>query len=295
MAMKWRKKDEQTLKKQIARFNASIKQLSLRNPEIADAGLYPSMKSYSIAREDITSRKEYNNFIKSIERWFQKPRKGKIVSGKRKGAVSDPREIIQKGPIKTTRWAYNEVRYATQRIEAAKKKRYAHRTHPTTTAMEREMEVVTPSQKLKEISAKIERAKKNPYSQYGPEEAAQSWATFEKMVYKRQGDKYMEELNARFYNNYLTTLYENFGYAHYREMVDKITEYNLDGEMLFQLVDRNPELFIEYLYGPEQEENKYEQWMDTFFEEAPKIVKEFGMDLEEVRKKAEALREYALS
>lgn len=102
-AMKWRKEDEKKLSKAVRKFNASITNISKKNPEIAEAGLYPEKLSVKALRSNILTRSDYNRTLSSIERWF-KPKS---------------REIITKSGIMMTRYSYKESIYQYQRELAA--------------------------------------------------------------------------------------------------------------------------------------------------------------------------------
>lgn len=237
--MTWRKKDELKLARYIRKFNTSLTLYARKFPEIADSGLLPEkLNAREIRKSDIT-RKDFNNLMKSIDRWFS-PKN---------------REIITRAGIKMTRWEYNEALYAAQRINASKKKR---RDIAVNSLRQRNKvgKDISPSEKLKEIQGRLEK------DGYGAEEATGAWKLFVQQVQARSTEGYIDKQGAIYYNNYHTAIYENFSDRNAKLYADFLEDFRLSGDELYELIGRFPALDIDYLYGPDDEDNKFQMLLE---------------------------------
>lgn len=244
MEMRWRQKDIKKLTSYVRKFNTSITKLSQRFPELADVGMIPNKLSVKQIRESGTSRRDFNRLMSRIDRWF-KP-----------GA----REIIQRNGIKMTRWEYQN---ALNNAQAVSYNHRARRDRADKSSRQKKQvgEDKWVSTKLKELEKKIHV---DNISEFTPEMARESWKVFTKTLEKQSSDEYFREQSLRYYDNYHTAIYENFSDDNARELANFIEDFRLSGDELFDLIGKYPYLDIDYLYGPEEEEEKLSVIMSSF-------------------------------
>ena len=244
--MVWRKKDIQKLTTYVRKFNASITKLTKANHDIASAGLLPEKLSVEKIRSQELSRKDFNIIISRIDRWF-KPK---------------ARDVIVKGGLQMTRWEFNEVRYAEQRVNYQKKKRLEKSTRNLRRKGQLENKVITTAQKLADIEKRLKEP--NPEGIYEFEEAYQSWESFKKRMFMQSSDKYREEQEALYYYNYNKAIYQNFNDDHARAISWRLEDFQLSGGELYEIIGDYPELDIDFMYDPDAEEEKFQYWMELF-------------------------------
>lgn len=243
MEMRWRKKDVERLTTYVRKFNTSITKLSQRFPELADVGLLPGRLSTREIRDSEISRKDFNRLLKKIDRWFQ----------------PKSREVITRNGIKMTRWEYQNALNDVQRINYNRSvlRKRANRSGRQARQVGEDKAV---SKKLQELQSRIHV---DDYSEFTPEMARQGWLNFTKTVSKQSTDEYYAQQSARYYDNYNTAIYENFSDPYDTSLANFLEDFRLSGEELFDLIGAYPQLDIDYMYGPEEEESKLEQIWDT--------------------------------
>lgn len=243
MEMRWRKKDIQKLATYLRKFNTSITKLSQRFPELADSGLLPTKLSTKEIRDSEISRRDYNRLLKKIDRWFQ----------------PKSREIITRNGIKMTRWEYQNALNDAQRINYSRAKRRKQAGFSNRQIQQAGQD--------KSVSAKLaslqERIHTDEYSEFTAEMAREGWIAFTKALQKQSTDEYYAQQSARYYDNYNTAIYENFSDPYDTQLANFLEDFRLSGDELFDLIGRYPQLDIDYMYGPEEEESKLEMLWDT--------------------------------
>ena len=91
-SIRWRRSDEQELRRVVKNFNSKLSRIIKKNPEIAN--YLPDRQSYKDLRESITSRQEFNRHLASLKRFSTKGAENIVVS---------------KTGLKTTAWERKEV------------------------------------------------------------------------------------------------------------------------------------------------------------------------------------------
>lgn len=242
--MRWREKDRRLFTTNIRKFNTSITKLGKQYPELADAGLLPSKLDINALRASELTRKDFNILMRQIDRWF-KPKS---------------RDIITRGGIKMTRWEYQNTLNAVQRINAQKAKTRQAAKH-SSRQRKQAGEDKSVSKKLQDIKQRLSES--NEYSEYTPDMAQQAWKSFVSTVARQSTDEYQEERNALYYYNYNKAIYENFSDGNDTAVANFLEDFRLTGEELFNLIAEFPVLDIDYMYGPEEEDNKIEVITET--------------------------------
>lgn len=259
--IKWRKVDEVKLAKSVRKFNASLTRLSKQNPEIFDAGLYPDRVTVSNIKDRILSRTDYNREIARLNRWFDK------------GA----RDIITKSGIKMTRYAYKEATYDYRRQLNAYNKSLAEAHDNLRKQAQLGNAPISPAAKLAELETRRTDSSEN--NNETPENLENSWAMYLLNLSKRSSDKYILQTNNLFYTNYVTTLYENLTPEHANDIQALMYTLQLTGYEMYLLTTINPDLDIEYLYGPEKEESKYNYVFENLYTTYWKAVRKGLIDM----------------
>lgn len=106
-SIKWRDQDVDLLKKQIRNFNRKIDRLTKKGDPQIVAALPPKM-SLKTARQQITTRAEYNKTLKSIERFTERGSEALIRT---------------KGGVEAPKFEVKELEARVRSINAARKKR----------------------------------------------------------------------------------------------------------------------------------------------------------------------------
>lgn len=249
--MRWRKKDELVLSKAVRKFNTSLTVISKKHPELADVGLLPEKLSVSAIKASEPTRKDFNNILRSIDRWFAKGN----------------RDIITRGGVKMTRWEYKETLYANQRLNARKKQRLKASTRSIRQQGRKENEIKTVDEKLREIERKLNS---NLGGDYGFEEARGSWEVFRKRVLAQSTEGYQDEKDALYYYNYNKSIYENFTDFNATTLSNFLEDFRLEGDELYAITGKYPEIDIEFMYSRFEEEEKINYIMEML----PKAVKD---------------------
>lgn len=254
--IKWRPEDTKKLSRAVQKYNTSITKLSKKNPEIAEAGLYPDKISVKMLKERILTRSDFNREISAINRWF-KPK---------------ARDIITKSGIKMTRYSYRESVYNYQREMSIYKKNLSEARENLRKQSQLGKPPVSPSEKLKQI-AKI-RADNSVYNNNDEENLQNSWAVYQMNLAKRSSDKYIQETNNLFYTNYVSALGENFTPEHANDIQALMYTLQLTGYEMYLLTTINPDLDIEFIYGPDTEEAKYNYVYENLYKTYWRAVRE---------------------
>lgn len=244
--MRWRKRDVEKLTSYVRKFNTSITKYGQKNPEIADAGLLPSKIDIKKIRDSDITRKDFNNMLKSIDRWF-KPK---------------ARDIIHKAGVPMTRWDYNETLYGVQRINYQKNLRKSYATVSLRQRYAKENEVKSVRDKLESIQRRLNA--NSELSSFSPEDAASAWKIFRMQVTAQSTEGYMDEKNALYYYNYNKAIYENFSGELATQLSNRLEDLRLTGDELYQITGAYPEVDIEFIYSPEEAQAKFEYIMEMY-------------------------------
>lgn len=244
--MMWRKKDITKLTSYARKFNTSITKYGQKHPELADAGLLPSKIDIKSVRDSDITRKDFNNMLKSIDRWF-KPK---------------AREIIHKAGVPMTRWDYHETLYGVQRINYQKNLRKSYATVSLRQRYAKENEVKSVRDKLESIQRRLKN--QSELSSFSPEDAASAWKIFRMQVTAQSTEGYMDEKNALYYYNYNKAIYENFSGELATQLSNRLEDLRLTGDELYQITGAYPEVDIEFIYSPEEAQAKFEYIMEMY-------------------------------
>lgn len=245
--IKWRKKDLKKLSTYIGKFNRSLTLESRKNPELADAGILPDRMAKDEVMSQIRTRSDFNRFLRRVDRWF-KPKAREVTT--------------LKSGIKSTNWAYAEARYAEQSINRKRDAILKKYNLSERSAKEIGLANVDIASKLNQIEKRLTSKARNNNTDI--ENEMVGWKNFVASLMNLSTDTYFDSRNQRFYDNYMSALFNHFTEEHARQIKEMVESYGLNGFQLFIATTYDDTLDIDFMYGPEQEEDKYTAIMNTF-------------------------------
>lgn len=220
--IKWRKTDEQKLAKAVRKFNAKRTRLLKQVPELEE--FLPKRLNVKEIKNDVKTRRDFNNVINSVERFMKK------------GAE---KPIVTKEGIKTTAYQKRELEI---KVRAINSRRSA------------ELKKASPSTEkgtMGTIRANNLRPKK-----YDLDKIKRSdWDKFVESVEKQSKDSYSAEQYDRYKDNFIRGLENVFGEKG-RELIEIAKQIN--PETLTQMFYDDPILQIDFIYDPLEMDIKIE-------------------------------------
>lgn len=220
--IKWRKTDEQKLAKAVRKFNAKRTRLLKQVPELEE--FLPQKLNVKDIKNDVKTRRDFNNVINSIERFMKK------------GAE---KPIVTKEGIKTTVYQKRELEIKVRAINArraAELKKAAPSTEKGTMGSVREKNLSPKKYNLD----KIKRS---------------DWDKFVESVEKQSKDSYSAEQYDRYKENFLKGLENVFGEKG-QNLINIAKQ--IDPETLTQMFYDDPILQIDFIYDPIEMDLKIE-------------------------------------
>ena len=196
--IKWRKSDEQELAKAVRKFNAKRTRLINKFPEMED--FLPERLSVKDIKGDITTRNEFKNQLKSIERFM------------RKGAE---KPIITETGIKTTAYEKKEVGIKVRAINVRK----AHERKKADVSTEKGTMGTIKANNLLPKHYNIDKIDKS------------SWDKFKKGVEKQSKEDYWSGKSEKYKQNYLSVIKDILGIIG-KDLYDYVE--SLDSDFIYE-------------------------------------------------------------
>lgn len=240
--IRWRDKDVTKLRNYVRKFNASITRFENQHPEYSGWQI-PQRLNFSNLQKQIQSRADFNYYLNKIDRWFKK------------GA----RELVSYNGILITKWDRKELQYAQQRQKSMIKR--FKKEFSTSPSVLRNAGIYEqdPAAKLKSILKDINDD--SPNNNYTEENGIQAWRNFRKKVEERGSEKFRENLRHRLFNSFFKTLETVFSEEQQQDIKDLMENYKINSLELYSMRTYYDEFNIDWVYGPEDAEDKYEQIM----------------------------------
>ena len=212
--IKWRDSDNKKLAEEVRKFNAKRTRLIKKLPEMVD--FLPEKLSVKELREQITTRKDFNREIKSIERF--------MIKGSEK-------PIISQTGIKTTEWEKKEIALKVRRINLQRK---------------RELEQAAPSTEKGTMGSV--RANNLQPKKFDIDKIKKSdWEKFVESVEKQSRANYQGEKMQKYKENYLRAILDNLGEAG-KELFEYVSR--LDAAFIYNNYYDDPILQIGFTSDP---------------------------------------------
>lgn len=216
--IKWREQDVDLLRKQIRNFNRKIDRLMKAGAPEVKAALPPKM-SMKTARAQIETRADYNRMLKSI---------GRVT------ARGSEKLVTTKGGVTAPEFEIKELQARVRFINAQRKKRLA---------------------KLPEIEpgdlpmmGRVTREQLKPKTAPG-KIVPSGWEKYKESVYKQSSPEYYKTGDARYVQNYIKGIEENFSKKDADAIKQMIKDNYTDEEFVMTSLE-NEELSISFQYDP---------------------------------------------
>lgn len=224
--IKWRDSDRKALATAVRKFNSKRTKLLKVVPELED--FLPKKASVKEIKDSVRTRRDFNNELKSLERFLAK------------GAE---KPIVTKEGVKTTQYQKRELRIKVNAINARRRaelKKAAPSTEKGTMGTIRENNLLPKN-------ADINKVKKS------------DWAKYVESVEKQSKDSYSDERIERYKENYLKGLENAFGENgnHIKQLASQ-----LSGDVLMDMYYNDPVLQLDFIYDPLEMEVKIESMED---------------------------------
>lgn len=219
--IRWTKNDARTVVNLVRQFNAKITRVSRRNPSLA--GIQPERINSQAIQEMLKqmTRRDFNRWLGRTRRYLEK------------GAELP---YTTKQGVKTTVWQFRETTNDFRSINA-KRRAELKRLAPSTT---------------KGTMGSIEqlqlRPRKNTIQEVLPKDWERFIANIERQTYSRE----REIKSSKYQQNYIQAIRNEMG--HQPELEDLVRQ--IDPMDLFDLYAANPLVQIDFVYAPEEIEEK---------------------------------------
>lgn len=213
-SIKWRKSDQEKLAKTVKTYNAKIARKAKKTPEAAS--FLPTKVNVKDIKKSISTRNDFNKIIARLERVKKK----------------DAFDLIQtsSGNI-ITKYEKREVAYAIREINRKR------------AALRKQANVSTEKGTMGAVRSMNINPKKNNYQSI----RKSKWRLFVENVERQATDKYYEEKNELYKENYIKGLKTVFGEK--TPLIGKIRM--LSAKKLVELYYEEPDMQLEFLYSSE--------------------------------------------
>lgn len=243
--IKWRDKDDKKLAAYVRKFNAKITRESNKNPDIADSGIYPAKISVKDIKSRIVTRNDFNKELRSIDRAFNK------------GAF----DIIDTSAgFKLTKWEVKDITLAVKRINKRRRETRQKAGISEKRAKELKLNDISVEDVLKEIGKRIKQAPKNTMVDIANEK--QAWTNFVKKVRMEDNPGWFEKKNAAYMKGYTKALMHELGWDKAKKIIKMIRQLGITPYQLFLINLSNDRTDIDFVYGAEGIEEKFEALME---------------------------------
>lgn len=239
--IRWRGKDEKALQYAVSAFNAKLTRLLKQNPQQAD--YLPSRIVVKNERQDIKTRKDFNNKIREIRRFLDKGAEKPVTTASGK---------------KTTKYELNELRIKTNAINRKRKQRLAE---------VQEKEVVVGSRKMGYKRGEMGSIRENELKPkvFNPDKIkpGKEWDAFVNSVEKQFKERYFSEKDELFKANYIKGLMSEFGDDEdVLEMIELIRKFS--AEQVVEIFFSNQDASIDFIYDKLELAAKWERLQEVW-------------------------------
>lgn len=240
--IKWRQQDKTKVSRYVQKFNAGITRLEKLNPELIDTGTLPERLDVSEILTQITTRADFNRFIKRVDRFF-KPRAKDI--------------IMSPSGYRMTRWGVKEAKLTERRINRQR------------AAFVEQMKISKPEQKaLKLKPIDIFKEHQRLLNSNSPSKL-QKWLNFLYTMEHESGDNYYTNMSVKVQESYIKALKNTFG-DQSETLVNFIKDNEIKGTDILYAISKNDILDFEYLYSRDDADAKLEMlteyWLQIYNE-----------------------------
>lgn len=232
-SIKWRRSDEEELRRVVKNFNAKLSRIIKKNPEMAQ--YMPPRVSYKDLRNDITSRKEFNRELNSLKRFSQKGSE-KIIEAKKTG-------------LKVTAWEKKEVgiQVAIINRERSRKRKLIEEEEATSRGQKLNLT------RAQMNSIRMNELKKKPFNFDKIKKS--DWSRYRETVKKQSHPNFQSEADIHLRENYIKGLKEVFGDTdETKKLIEEIE--NLPINEFITKFYKEQEATVDFIYDPIEAERK---------------------------------------
>lgn len=244
--IKWRQQDKTKVSRYVQKFNTAISRLEKLNPDLVDTGVLPERLDVSEIRSQITTRDDFNRFIKRVDRFF-KPGAKDIV--------------MAPSGYRMTRWGVKEAKLTERRINKQR------------AAFVEKMKISKAEQKaLKLKPIDVFKEQQKVLNSDSPSKA-QKWMNFLYTLERESGDNYYTNMSVQVQQSYIKALKNTFG-DQSETLVNFIKDNEIRGSDILYAISKNDILDFEYLYSREDADAKLEMLTDYWLQIYAEIKQE---------------------
>ncbi len=244
--IKWRQQDKTKVSRYVQKFNTAITRLEKLNPDLVDTGVLPERLDVSEIRSQITTRADFNRFIKRVDRFF-KPGAKDIV--------------MAPSGYRMTRWGIKEAKLTERRINQQR------------VAFVEKMKISKAEQKaLKLKPIDVFKEQQKVLNSDSPSKA-QKWMNFLYTLERESGDNYYTNMSVQVQQSYIKALKNTFG-DQSETLVNFIKDNEIKGTDILYAISKNDILDFEYLYSREDADAKLEMLTDYWLQIYAEIKRE---------------------
>ncbi len=244
--IKWRQQDKTKVSRYVQKFNTAISRLEKLNPDLVDTGVLPERLNVSEIRSQITTRDDFNRFIKRVDRFF-KPGAKDIV--------------MAPSGYRMTRWGIKEAKLTERRINKQR------------AAFVEKMKISKAEQKaLKLKPIDVFKEQQKVLNSDSPSKA-QKWMNFLYTLERESGDNYYTNMSVQVQQSYIKALKNTFG-DQSETLVNFIKDNDIKGSDILYAISKNDILDFEYLYSREDADAKLEMLTDYWLQIYAEIKQE---------------------
>lgn len=226
--IKWRKQDYAALQKTVKNFNAKIARILKKNPDAAE--YLPDKLSYAQLKKDIETRRDFNNVVKSLQRFSKKGAEAPIVNPQ---------------GVKTTKWEKREIGI---RVGQINRQRAAHRRRLPISHEHGTMGTVVEHNLDKK---EWDWRKKTHYA----------WEKFKESVFHQSQANYWSDKERLYLGNYYAAVDNNYGTI---GLVLKVLAAKAGAYWMYYHYAEDQRLQIGFTYGASERYGKIGATLDAF-------------------------------
>lgn len=228
--IKWRQQDKTKVSRYVQKFNTAITRLEKLNPELVDTGVLPERLDVSEIRSQITTRADFNRFLKRVDRFFKPGAKDIIMSP---------------SGYRMTRWGVKEAKITERRINRQR------------AAFVEKMKIGKAEQKALKLKPIDVFKEQHKVLNSDLPSKAQKWLNFLYTLEQESGDNYYTNMSIQVQQSYIKALKNTFG-DQAETLVNFIKDNGIKGTDILYAISKNDILDFEYLYSREDADAKFE-------------------------------------
>lgn len=225
--IQWRSRDEEKLNRTIRNFNAKLSRLIKKDPALKD--VLPEKLSKQALKKNLETRKDFNNFIKSAQRFSTK---------------GTERVIANDYGVKITAWEKRELQYKLNAINA--RRRQERKIAEMTEVMDRGK-----AQGYKTVQMGTTRFNALlPKSFHFEKMRRADFQSFVRVVTKQAAASFPWKQKEQYKENYLKAMRGALS-SEYQYLIDHVAK--LPPEVLLKAFYGDPKAGIDFYYTPMEE------------------------------------------